>query len=89
MADWFASGRMIDAILLLIAIEVPVLFWLARRAGADRPLLRSCAMLVPGAALMLALRAALLDGPWWHVAAWLTVAGLAHVLDIRLRFSGR
>jgi hypothetical protein len=42
--------------------------------------------LVSGAALMLAVRAALLDEPWPIVAAWLLFALLAHVTDLLVRW---
>jgi len=78
--SWFASGRIVDALLLLILLEA-VLF-LCLRGG--RPLLPN---LAAGACLLLALRAALTGAPVAMLGLWLALAGVAHGLDVagRLR----
>jgi hypothetical protein len=79
MQEWFANGRVPEAALLLLALEAAVL--LALRRGPAAPLL---AFLGAGAALMLALRAALL-GLWWGwVAFWLTLSLPAHLAWLAL-----
>lgn len=83
-ASWFASGRIVDAILLLVAGEALVLAWLSRRGGPKLPAL--LANLASGAALMLALRAALVGAGWGAVAGWLLAGLLAHLADLGLRF---
>jgi apolipoprotein N-acyltransferase len=40
-----------------------------------------------GAALLLALRAAITGAAWPWIAAWLAAAGLAHLADLRTRWS--
>ena len=80
MADLFASGRIVDAILLLVLIEALVLMrWV--RSGR-RSLLCN---LTSGAALMLALRAALTGAHWTFLAACLAISGLAHGTEMVLR----
>jgi hypothetical protein len=86
MQDWFANGRVAELALLLLALEGAVL--LALRRGPVSPLL---AFLGAGAALLLALRAALL-GLWWGwVAFWLAVSLPAHLawLAVWLQPKGR
>ena len=87
LAAGFASGRIVDAILVLVALEALLLVWLCRRAapvaGLSRPAL--LANLASGAALMLALRAALVGAPWSAVAAWMLAGLVAHLADLGLR----
>ena len=83
-ASAFASGRIVDGILLLVAGEALVLAWLARRGGP--PLASLLVNLASGAALMLALRAALAGSGWAAVAAWMLAGLLAHLADLALRF---
>ena len=83
-AALFASGRIVDGILLLVAAEALLLAWLSRRGGPALPAL--LANLASGAALMLALRAALVGAGWIAVAGWLLAGLLAHCADLGLRF---
>jgi len=87
MEGLFASGRIVDGILLLVALEALLLLWLSRRtapfAGLSRPAL--LATLASGAALMLALRAALAGSPWSVIAAWMLAGLVAHLVDFGLR----
>ena len=86
MEALFASGRIVDAILALVVLEALLLAWLARRRGMALPPL--LANLASGAALMLALRAALVGSGWPIVAVWM-LAGLAcHLIDLGFRFRG-
>jgi hypothetical protein len=88
LAKLFASGRIIDWIVLLLALEwVSVL--VAQRV-LKRPL-GSLAILVglcAGLALLLALRESLLGAPWQAIAAWLAAAFVAHILDMHIRLKG-
>jgi hypothetical protein len=82
----FVSGRIVDLILMLVmaeAIGLVVLWTFARRGVPPRALL---ANLVSGAALMLAVRSALLDAPWTQVAAFLSLSFLAHLADLAGRW---
>lgn len=86
MADLFASGHIVDAILVLVGLEALLLLSLrARRGGGPAPA-SLLANLASGAALMLSLRAALTGAAWPAVAAWLSVALCAHLAEMTLRF---
>jgi hypothetical protein len=88
MAALFASGRIIDAILALVVLEGLLLAWLCRRRAASflgLSLPALLANLASGAALMLALRAALVGAPWIAVAAWMLAGLVAHLADLGLR----
>lgn len=86
MADLFASGRIVDAILGLIGLEALLLLALAARRGGGPAPASLLANLAAGAALMLSLRAALTGAAWPVVAIWLTVALCAHLVEMTLRF---
>lgn len=80
MADLFASGRAIDLVLAVLLLEA---LWLWRRKRAPvGDILRA---LLPGAFLLLAVRAALTGAPWPLVALPLILALPAHLADIRRR----
>ncbi|MCJ2053281.1 hypothetical protein [Methylobacterium sp. J-070] len=91
MAALFASGRIIDGILALVVLEALLLVWLCRRRRvvpgvfADLSLPALLATLASGAALMLALRAALVGAPWSTVAACLLAGLVAHLADLGVR----
>ena len=80
MAALFSSGHIIDLILLLVAVEAVIL--VRRRDAWPLPLLCN---LTSGAALMLALRAALTVADWTAIALCLAVSGLAHGTEMVLR----
>jgi hypothetical protein len=89
MQQLVASGRIVDLILVLVAVELVVLGYMRARRGTGigwRALLPN---LLAGAALLLALRAALTGADWPWIAVWLAVAGLAHVADLRVRWVGK
>jgi hypothetical protein len=85
MRELFASGRIVDLILALVVLEaVALAIWhrcTRRGVGLPAVLPNLCA----GAALLLAVRAALV-GAWWGWVAVALVAGLlAHLVDLRSR----
>lgn len=86
MAEFFSSGHAADLALALIAIEALAL-GVMRRPGGGRWIAVVWPFLASGAALILALRAALVDAPWWCVAAALAASGVFHAVDLvrRLR----
>jgi hypothetical protein len=79
----FASGRIAELILFVMLVEGVVLLVLARR-GSSR-LVPVAANLTSGACLVLALRAALVDAAWPHVAVWLGLSFAAHAADLVAR----
>lgn len=86
LAVGFDSGSLLLAIVALIALEGLALFWLERRGLSPLRLREVLGNLISGAALMLAVRAALLDEPWPNVAAWLLFALFAHITDLLMRW---
>lgn len=82
MEGLFASGRIIDIILVGVAAEAVLLFVLCRGVGRFAPF---GATIAAGAALMLALRAALTGSAWPVVAGWMLVGLVAHAADLVLR----
>jgi hypothetical protein len=76
----FASGHAVDVVLAFMAVEA---IWLVRR----RPLLTVFLTLVPGALMLLALRAALVGLPWYWIALPLTASLPVHLADLRHRRS--
>lgn len=88
LAGLFASGRIIDIILALMALETIALLAFYRATGrgvAPRALLP---FMAAGVCLMLALKAALTGGSWQAVAGLLSLAFVAHLADIALRWRG-
>jgi len=79
MSQFFASGHAVDVVLLFMVLEGAWLIW--RRWAAQTVIL----MLGPGALMVLALRAALNDLPWYWVALPLTVSLPLHLADVRHR----
>ena len=87
MSELFETGRIIDLILVFMALEGGIL-WLYRRAtgrGVRAPTL--IATLFAGGSLLLALRGALTGSSWEWVAAWLTAGLVAHLNDLRCRWN--
>ena len=83
MPDWLSIPRLVELILLGMAIEAIWLLWrhqLAGRAGAPPLLLH----LISGALLLLAMKLALTGTAPLMVAATLGMAGAAHAADLRL-----
>ncbi len=88
MQALFASGHIVDLILVLVAVEAALLGVWHRRTGRGVALGAMAATLCSGAALMLAVRAALV-GAWWGWVAAALLAGLvAHLVDLRGRWPG-
>lgn len=86
MARLFASGRVADLIVAFMLLELGVLTLVHRRARRGAPPAELAASLGAGAALVLALRAALTAEPWPHVALWLAAALAAHAIYVRMRW---
>lgn len=86
MAQVFASGRLVDLILVVVALEAGVLllYWLRAGRGItpDELLPNLCA----GAFLLLALRITLGGGGWMPACGCLAAAGFAHLIDINRRW---
>ena len=85
MQELFASGHVIDLILLLMLAEAALLVKLALPGLGGRQVL---GLLLPGAFLMLSVRAALVGADWTTVAACLLAALAAHIGDVWIRLAG-
>jgi hypothetical protein len=86
MAELFASGRLVDLILVVVVIEAVALlmYWHRARRGIEPfDLLPN---LCAGAFLLLALRATLAGSDWIIASGCLALAGLAHLIDIYRRW---
>ena len=79
MTDFFASGRAVDVVLLVLAIEA---IWLKARGQRWTDILPA---LIPAVLMMLALRAALTGMAWPYVALPLALAFPVHLHDLRRR----
>jgi hypothetical protein len=75
----FTSGRAVDLVLAFMAVEAIVLILMKRRA------VTVALTILPGAVMMLALRAAITGAGWQWVAIWLTVSLPLHLADLRHR----
>lgn len=80
----FASGRIIDLILVLVAVEVAVLALWPRLRGS-MTLWDVAGLVAPGVMLMLAVKSALIQDPHMKTAAVLAAAFVFHLLDIARR----
>ena len=82
MPDWLSIPRLVELILLGMAIEAIWLSWRHRRAGRAGvpPLLLH---LISGALLLLAMKLALTGAAPLMVAATLGMAGVSHAADLR------
>jgi hypothetical protein len=86
MADLFASGRLVDFILVVVVLEASalLLYWArARRGIAPLDLLPN---LCAGTFLLLALRATLAGSGWMVASFFLAAGGLAHLTDVHRRW---
>ncbi|MEQ9609493.1 MAG: hypothetical protein RLN99_17680 [Kiloniellaceae bacterium] len=86
MAAFFASGRAIDLVLAFMAVEAVLIFLHYRKSGRGLTPGALLSLLVPGACLLLALRAALTGADWSVLAIWLLAALVAHLADLKQRW---
>jgi hypothetical protein len=84
MSEWFASARIVDLILALVAAEALALALLRRAHGIPLPGL--FANLLAGAFLLAALRCAIVGAAWPWIAASLLAALVAHLADLAARW---
>lgn len=86
MAELFASGRIVDVVLVLMLLEgIALTIWYKRFGQGPRPV-DLWVNLFAGAALFLALRSALVGAAWAWTGLWLFLGLLAHLLDLSRRW---
>ncbi len=85
MAELFASGRLVDLILILIVLEVIALAVYRRVTGRGIALADLLPNILAGAFLILALRVSLTGSGWMPASLCLACAGVAHVVDLGRR----
>ena len=85
MMDLFASGRIADLILGLMALEVVALAIILTATGRGAVVTDLLPNLAAGACLLLALRGALVAAPWPMIAAALAIALVSHLVDLYRR----
>jgi hypothetical protein len=89
MAGFFSSGRVVDAVLAFMLIELAALLLVRERGAALLRPLDVISNFGAGASLLLALRAALRGADWGQAALWLLIALGFHVWDLALRLAAR
>lgn len=87
MESLFASGRIIDLILVLVALEIAALPWLLRRLASQTTLADLLPNILAGAALLLAVRLSITGIGWTWIGATLFTALLAHLWDLGKRLA--
>lgn len=80
MSDFFASGHAVDVVLAVMAIEAIMLIRRGRSAASTIML-----AILPGAMILLGVRAALTGAGWQWVALALAASFPAHLADMRRR----
>lgn len=86
MAELVLSGRVVDLILVLTALEALALIAYHRRTGRGVAPADLFTNLLAGIFLMLALRAALTGSGWRPIALCLAASLAAHVTDLSRRW---
>jgi hypothetical protein len=86
MSALFASGRIVDVVLVFTALEMVILLAHRRRTGQGVPPLELMINLSSGVFLMLALRFALVGAWWGWIGFCLFGALLAHGTDLWRRW---
>ena len=89
MASLFASGQAVLLVLGFMCIELGVLILVRKKMPNPVTTLDLMVAVSAGAALLLALREALLQAPWQRIAAWLIVALACHLWDLQRRVATR
>ena len=87
MGRMFQSGVIVDVILAFMAVELFVLILVRKQPWLRVQLIELMVNLGAGAALLLALRAALLASAWPRIALWLLMALVFHLWELVLRRS--
>jgi hypothetical protein len=85
MDTLFASGRIADIALIVMAVEAIILRVVIAYRGDALPYRALLANLAAGACLVIAVRLALVGAHWQWIALVLAASLLAHSTDVALR----
>jgi hypothetical protein len=88
MDAFFRSGAVADVILVVMFAEALLLLVYRKLSGRGPAAADLFTMLLAGACLVMALRAALTGAHWPVVAAFLIAALIAHLMDLYRRWCG-
>ncbi len=80
------SGRIVDLMLVFIALEIVLFAWLRRHRRGAFGLPALLVNIGAGASLMLALRASLTQSDWHWIAVFLVAALVFHLADVAGRW---
>jgi hypothetical protein len=86
LSELVGSGRVADLALAVMAAEAVLIGLYRWRTGRGLSGAELVSVLLPGACLVLALRSALVSADVVAIAAFLSGAMAAHVLDLRRRW---
>jgi len=86
LAEWFASGLIVEMALGLVVAEAILLLSVRRFLGRGPATGDWLPNLVSGASLLLALRLAIAQSAWHWIAAALSLSLAAHLADLARRF---
>lgn len=86
MSELFATGRIVDLILGLTMLEGMLLIAYRWRTGRGLATAAVLSNLLAGIGLLLAMRGAMAEAWWGWIALCLSMAGLAHLADLRRRW---
>jgi hypothetical protein len=86
MAELFASGRLVEVILVIVAIEAAFLLIFWRSTGRGVSPYDLLPNLCAGAFLLIALRLAIGSAGWELCCASLAAAGAFHLVDVNRRW---
>lgn len=89
MEDLFASGRIVDIIIGLMAFEAIALIAYHKSTGQGIKVPQVLSNLLAGICLFLALRLAITDAHWTWIGVALGAALAAHIIDLTSRWRGR
>ncbi len=87
MAEWFSGTGVADGVIAIAVLEAIFLIGYRWRTGRGIAVSRLLPNLCAGLLLMLGVRAALAGAAWPWLPACFAAAGLAHLIDIRLRWN--
>ena len=82
MAELFKSGHIIDFVLMMVVVQGLILGGLYKRGIWRAHPANYIISVLPGACLLLALRAALTDAHWSWVAACMALGLVTHWVDL-------